>query len=133
MDFSKIESNKMEATFEPVHLLETVTQIISIFREVIELAGIQFQIICMDTVDKQIYIDRTMFEQVIFKFVVEVNFLQILLNLVSNAFKYTLNGSIIVAISSDDKYANIAVKDTGTGISEHDLPKIFDRFFRVKV
>ena len=55
---------------------------------------------------------------------------QILVNLVTNALNYTLEGSVTVSVSYDSKYLWVSVTDTGIGISEEDLPRVFDRFWR---
>jgi PAS domain S-box-containing protein len=57
---------------------------------------------------------------------------KIVLNLVSNAFKFTLQGGIKVAVSEESGHAVLRVGDTGTGIPESELPLIFDRFHRVE-
>jgi signal transduction histidine kinase len=57
---------------------------------------------------------------------------QLLLNLVSNALKYTPEGgTVILSLSRDAQSAFVTVADTGIGIPEADLPHIFDRFYRV--
>ncbi len=48
----------------------------------------------------------------------------------TNALNYTLEGSVTVSVSYDSKYLWISVTDTGIGISEEDLPRVFDRFWR---
>lgn len=57
---------------------------------------------------------------------------QILLNLASNAVRYTGAGSISFAIERDNGQVSVAVRDTGIGIAAEDLGRIFDRFFRVE-
>ena len=66
------------------------------------------------------YVDADMWERVV-------------LNLVSNAFKYTLEGNIGVTVRlADERTAELVVSDTGVGIPEDELPRIFDRFHRIE-
>ncbi len=56
---------------------------------------------------------------------------QLLLNLLDNALKYTpADGTITLTLTSEDHEAVLSIADTGRGIPEEDLPRIFDRFFR---
>ena len=56
---------------------------------------------------------------------------KIVLNLLSNALKFTFEGGVRVAVKADGTYAQLTVQDTGTGIPESELPHIFERFHRV--
>jgi len=55
----------------------------------------------------------------------------ILLNLASNAVRYTPNGSITFALETNGKMVGVSVRDTGPGIAAEHVERIFDRFFRV--
>jgi hypothetical protein len=57
---------------------------------------------------------------------------KIVLNLISNAFKYTLEGSVAAKVSEREGVAELSVSDTGVGIPDQELPRIFERFHRVE-
>ena len=56
---------------------------------------------------------------------------KILLNLLSNAFKFTFEGEIEVSLRQIDSFAEMTVRDTGTGIPVDEIPRLFERFHRV--
>jgi CheY-like chemotaxis protein/anti-sigma regulatory factor (Ser/Thr protein kinase) len=72
-----------------------------------------------DSIIQPVYIDKQMWEKIVF-------------NLLSNAFKYTLDGSITLRLFADNENAILEVEDTGVGIPKKDLPHMFERFHRVE-
>ncbi len=119
LDFSRLEAGRARADFEPVDLTALTAELASNFRAVAEKAGLKFEV-AGDKLDAPVHVDRDMWEKVV-------------LNLLSNAFKFTLDGRIHVALraSADRKAAELTVSDTGAGIPADQLPKLFDRFYQV--
>ena len=72
---------------------------------------------CSD-LGEPVYVDRDMWEKVV-------------LNLISNAFKFTFEGEIAVSLRRNDNVAELRVRDTGVGIPADAIPKLFERFNRV--
>ncbi|QHS58931.1 response regulator [Chitinophaga agri] len=118
LDFSRIEAEKVRAHYFPVNLADLTADIASTFRAAVEHAGLQLTVDCQ-ALSTAAYVDRDMWEK-------------ILLNLLSNAFKYTLEGGITVTLKEEDDYAILRVRDTGVGIPADELPNMFERFHRVK-
>jgi PAS domain S-box-containing protein len=118
LDFSRIEAGRTQAVFQPVDLWAVTRDLASNFRSLLDRAGLQL-ILEGATPPEPVYIDREMWEKIVF-------------NLLSNAFKHTFQGSITVRVETCDERAVLTVADTGTGIPEAALPRIFDRFHRVE-
>ncbi|NOV27036.1 response regulator [Cupriavidus necator] len=123
LDFSRIESGRVTMRRQPTDLAALTADLASLFRASIEAAGIALQVDCpplCPPLARAVAVDRDMWETIV-------------LNLVSNAFKFTFAGTIRVAVAAqgDDTVAFI-VRDTGIGIPAAELPRIFERFHRVE-
>ena len=118
LDFSRIEAGRMHAHFEPVDLATSTAELASVFRSAIERAGLTFTVDC-PPLDEPVYLDRDMWEKVI-------------LNLLSNALKFTFDGSITVRLRREDNEAVITIIDTGVGVPAAEMPRLFERFHRVE-
>ncbi|MBW4452296.1 MAG: response regulator [Nostoc indistinguendum CM1-VF10] len=118
LDFSRIEANRIEAVYEPVDLAVLTTELASVFRSTIERAGLRLIVDC-PPLPEAVYVDREMWEKIV-------------LNLLSNAFKFTFIGQISVTLRWYTEYVELEVQDTGTGIPAAELPHLFERFYRVQ-
>lgn len=118
LDFSRIEAGRTQAKFEPVDLASYTRELASVFQSAFDKAGLDF-IIDTGSFSETVYIDKDMWEK-------------ILLNLLSNAFKFTQDGSVKVLLDMDERDMKLVVSDTGIGINKDDLNNIFKRFHRIE-
>jgi PAS domain S-box-containing protein len=118
LDFSRLEAGRVTASYQPTDLCAYTLELASIFRSAIEKAGLNYVVDCK-TLPQPVYIDREMWEKIV-------------LNLISNALKSTFHGSIELELVNKADHIEFEVRDTGTGIPEHELPHLFERFRRVE-
>ncbi len=116
LEFSRIEAGRIEASFEPTNLASLTTDLASVFRSAFERAGVALTLEC-PTLPEEVFVDRDMWEKII-------------LNLVSNAFKFTLEGEVRISQRALAEHIELQVSDTGCGVAAEDLPRLFERFFR---
>lgn len=117
LDFSRIEAGRVNAVFQPTDLAAFTRDLASVFRSATERAGLKLVVNC-EPARGLAYIDRDMWEKIV-------------LNLISNAFKFTFEGEIVVALRQVDHQVELSVRDTGVGIPPAEIPHLFDRFHRV--
>jgi PAS domain S-box-containing protein len=118
LDFSRLEAGRVEVSYEPTDLSALTGELASTFRSAIDRAGLMLRV-DLPPLDEPIYVDREMWEKIV-------------LNLLSNALKFTFEGEIAVSLRRGDTEAELVVRDTGIGIAAEHLPGIFDRFRRIK-
>ena len=118
LDFSRIEAGRMQAHYQPLDLAGLTGDLASVFASSAEQAGLQLRVEC-SPLSQPVYVDREMWEKIV-------------LNLLSNAFKSTFEGEIVVKLREVDGAAELAIADTGTGIPEEEIPHLFERFRRIE-
>ena len=118
LDFSRIEAGRVEAVFEPVDLAELTADLASTFRSAMTAAGLQMRVDC-PPLGERVFVDRDMWEKIV-------------LNLLSNAFKFTLVGEISVELRRVGERVRLQVRDTGIGIPREAVARVFERFHRVE-
>ena len=119
LDFGRMESGRMEPDAVPVDLAQVTRGLAESFRPAAERAGLTFVVRCPD-LPGPVVVDREMYERVV-------------LNLLSNALKYTPEGSVRVTLRARDDRVEVAVRDTGVGIAPDDVDRAFERFERLPV
>jgi PAS domain S-box-containing protein len=118
LDFSRIEAGRIQAAYQPTELGSLTAELASVFRSAIERVGMELVVDC-PPIAEPVYVDREMWEKIV-------------LNLLSNAFKFTFAGQIVVRLTADDEHVTLQVQDTGTGIPPEELPRLFERFHRIR-
>lgn len=118
LDFSRLEAGRVQAVYEPTDLSSLTVQTASVFRSAMEKAGLRLSADCQP-IAEPVYVDREMWEKIV-------------LNLLSNAFKFAFEGEIKVSLRQVDSSVEMSVRDTGTGIPADEIPRLFERFHRIK-
>jgi signal transduction histidine kinase/CheY-like chemotaxis protein len=117
LDFSRLQAGRLRARFEPTDLAAATAALASSFAFVTAEAGLELVVRCPG-LPTTVHVDRHLWETVV-------------LNLLSNAFKYTHEGRIAVEVRDAGDHAELVVRDTGIGIPEEHLSRVFERFHRV--
>ncbi|MEV0395650.1 SpoIIE family protein phosphatase [Polymorphospora rubra] len=117
LDFSRIGSGRVGASYQPTDLSDYTARLAGNFRSAAERAGLRLDVDC-PPLPAPVHLDREMWEKIV-------------LNLLSNALKFTFAGRITVRTFAAGQTAVLEVSDTGVGIPERDLPLVFERFQRV--
>jgi len=118
LEFSRVEAGRIQSSFQPTNLAGLTADLASSFRSLIESSGLTLTVDC-PPLPEPAYVDRSQWENIV-------------LNLISNAFKFTFEGQIEVRLRTLDDRFELSVADTGVGIPAEQLPRIFERFHRVE-
>ena len=118
LDFSRIEAGRIQARYEATDLATLTGDLASVFRSAMEKAGLRLNVRC-SSLPEPVFVDREMWEKII-------------LNLLSNAFKFTFEGEITVSVKQVGEQVEVSVTDTGVGIPEQEVAHVFDRFHRIE-
>lgn len=118
LEFSRIEAGRVSSVFRPTDLASLTGELASSFRSAMESAGLVYRVACAP-LPQPVYVDREHWER-------------ILLNLLSNALKYTLQGEVGVSVRAEGDEAVVEVRDSGIGIAAEEIPRLFERFHRIE-
>ena len=117
IDISMIESGEMRLSYRYFKINDLINPIIQENKPAAENKNLQLNYIAARN-DLELFGDKDKLRQVI-------------VNLVQNAIKYTEKGGIDILVKEENKHSRVIVRDTGIGIEENYLDRIFERFFRV--
>lgn len=117
LDFSRIEAGRVQAVYQATDLSGFTSELASVFRSATEKAGLRLTVECAP-LGEPVYVDRDMWEKIV-------------LNLISNAFKFTFDGEIAISMDRVGDFAELSVRDSGLGIPSEEIPRLFERFYRV--
>jgi PAS domain S-box-containing protein len=118
LDFSRLEAGRMEAQYQPIDLSAATIELASVFQSAVERAGLVLAVDC-PPLGEPVFVDRDMWEKLV-------------LNLLSNALKFTFDGTITVRIRRQGSDAVVTVADTGVGVPAAELSRLFERFHRIE-
>lgn len=117
LDISKIEAGRLELTRTRVNLPDLLRQIVDIFRDSARRQGLEFRVEPLTKLPEWVLVD-------------EKRLRQIVINLLANAFRYTCAGGVTLRIGWRNQVATVEVEDSGIGIMQDDLERIWNPFER---
>lgn len=120
LEFSRMEAGRAAAAYVATDIAAFTRELASSFESTFQRAGLELHFEASDGI-QPVHLDRDMWEKIV-------------LNLLSNAFKFTFEGFIKVGVRPDLDGASVevSVQDSGTGIAAEQLPRVFERFYRIE-
>uniref|UniRef100_UPI001C6930D8 ATP-binding response regulator n=1 Tax=Pseudonocardia pini TaxID=2758030 RepID=UPI001C6930D8 len=118
LDVSRLEAGRTDATFAPVDLGTLTAELAALFVAPTERAGLRLEV-DSPPCERPVWADQDMWEKVV-------------LNLLSNALKFTFEGGLRVTTCIEGERFVLEVADTGTGVPAVEVSRLFDRFHRVR-
>src|SRR4029079_12075696 len=112
-----LQSGRMTAAYAPIDLSRYTTELASMFDSAVDRTGLALTLDC-PPLDQPVYVDGEMWAKIV-------------MNLLSNALKFTFEGGVTVSLRAVDGAAQLRVTDTGIGIEPADQERLFERFHRV--
>ncbi len=119
LDIAKIEAGKMEAHIEDVNILELVQSSHSMLQPLAKDKDISFDFVVENFENRYYKTDPKMFKQIV-------------INLISNAIKFTQEGFVTLELYNNANTIFVSVKDSGIGISKEDMKQLFNDFTQVE-
>jgi len=117
LEFSRLQADRAQPRFAPTDVGQATADLAAMFESAISKTQVRL-VIDGPRLREPVWVDREMWEKIV-------------LNLISNAFKFTHAGEIAVRVIEGPDAVTLEVADTGIGIPESELPRLFERFHRV--
>jgi signal transduction histidine kinase len=117
LDFSSLEAGRLRASYAPLDLPALTAELAAMFQSAADRGGLRLVIDCPPAAAPA-WVDGDLWEKIV-------------ANLLSNAFKFTFSGEIVVRLHLVQSTFVLEVTDSGVGVPADELPRIFERFHRV--
>ncbi|HKU38207.1 MAG TPA: ATP-binding protein, partial [Polyangiales bacterium] len=118
LDFARLEAGRVQASYEAVDLSTVTRELASAFEYAFQRAGVPLVVDCPPLAEP-VFVDRDMWDKIV-------------LNLLSNALKFTFEGRVVISLQDDGSEVALRVKDTGVGIPAEQTSRVFERFHRIE-